>query len=134
MRRPVSEREKFDRLVREAYLDIPAAFRRRIENVAIVVEEEPTAEDLHRAGCPRGSTLLGLYHGIPLTHRTSSYGMVLPDRISLYRGPIERAARSEDELRHVIRETLWHEVGHYFGLSERQVREMERRWRRARRR
>jgi len=125
-------RERFDRLVQEAYLDVPAYFRRRIENVAVVVEEEPHADDLRRAGCPRDSTLLGLYSGIPLTHRTSSYGLVLPDRIIIFRGPIERLARNEADLRRIVRHTLWHEIGHYFGMNERQVREMERRWMRRR--
>lgn len=115
--------------VEEAWLEIPAALRRRIENVAIVVEDEPSADDLRRARCPRGSTLLGFYHGVPLTDRTSSYGMVLPDKISIYRGPIERMARSEREARRIVKETLWHEVGHYFGLDERRVRQAELRWR-----
>lgn len=121
-------REKFDQLVQEAYLDVPPEFRKRIENVAIVVEDEPRREDLQRAGCTPGSTLLGLYTGIPLTLRTSSYGLVLPDRIALFRGPIERMARNDHELRRIVRETLWHEIGHYFGMSERQVRAMEKRW------
>src|SRR5512140_2514318 len=121
-REPPSERDKFDRLVQDAVLDIPAPFRKRIENVAIVVEEEPSAHDLRRTRCPREATLLGLYTGVPLTARTSSYGLVLPDRIAIFRGPIERLARNERELRRIVRETLWHEVGHYFGLDEREVR------------
>lgn len=127
------ESEKFARLVRQSYLELPAYFRRRISNVAIVVEEEPGEDDLRRARCPQDSTLLGLYHGVPLTHRTSGYGMVLPDKISIYQGPIERLARSEKELREIVRDTLWHEIGHYFGMSERQLRQLELRWRRARR-
>jgi predicted Zn-dependent protease with MMP-like domain len=125
------ERAKFDGLVQEAWLDIPAWFRKRVSNVAIVVEEEPGGDDLHRARCPRDSTLLGLYHGIPLTQRTSSYGLVLPDKISIYRGPIERLARNEKELRQIVRDTLWHELGHYFGMDERQVRQAARRWRKS---
>lgn len=125
------QRARFDRLVQEAWLAIPAAFRRRVENVAIVVEQEPTIGDLRRAGCPRDSTLLGLYHGVPLTRRTSSYGLVLPDKISIYRGPIERMARNERELARIVRDTLWHELGHYFGMDERQVRQAARRWRKA---
>jgi predicted Zn-dependent protease with MMP-like domain len=130
---PPTARNRFDRLVQEAYLDVPAYFRRRIKNVAIVVEEEPARDDLHRAGCPRDSTLLGLYTGIPLTNRTSSYGLVLPDRITIFRGPIERMAHGEADLRRIVRHTVWHELGHYFGMNERQVREMERRWMRRRR-
>ena len=125
-----NKREEFARLVEEACLQIPARFRRRIANVAIVVEEEPSTEDLQGAHCPLGSTLLGLYHGVPLTQRTSHYGLVLPDKISIYRRPIERLARNERHLRQIVRETLWHEVGHYFGLNEQQLRRAERRWRR----
>jgi predicted Zn-dependent protease with MMP-like domain len=124
------ERARFDRLVQEAWLAIPAGFRKRVENVAIVAEDEPGPDDLRRARCPRGSTLLGLYHGIPLTRRTASYGLVLPDKISIYRGPIERIARNERDLARIVRETLWHELGHYFGMDERQVRQAARRWRR----
>ena len=124
------KREEFARLVEEACLQIPAHFRRRIANVAIAIEEEPSAEDLERADCPLDSTLLGLYHGVPLTQRTTGYGLVLPDKVSIYRGPIERLARNERHLRQIVRETLWHEVGHYFGLNEQQVRQAERRWRR----
>ena len=133
MRGRSGEPDKFAQWVREAYLEIPARLRRRIANVAIVVEEEPSAEDLRSARCPRDSTLLGLYHGIPLTERTSSYGMVLPDRISIYRGPIQRLARGEAEARRIVKETLWHEVGHYFGMDEQRVRRAERRWRKANR-
>lgn len=132
--RPRASADRFEEYVREAWLEIPARLRKRIENVAVVVEDEPSADDLRRARCPRDSTLLGFYHGIPLTLRTASYGLVLPDRISIYRGPIERLARSERELRHIVKETLWHEVGHYFGMDERQVALAERRWRRISRR
>ena len=125
-----NKREEFARLVEEACLQIPARFRRRIANVAIVVEEEPSEGDLEGAYCPPGSTLLGLYHGVPLTQRTSHYGLVLPDKISIYRRPIERLARNERHLQQIVRETLWHEVGHYFGLNEQQLRRAERRWRR----
>ncbi len=125
--------DPFQEYLEEAWLEIPARLRRRIENVAVVLEDEPSAADLRRARCPRGSTLLGLYHGIPLTERTSAYGMVLPDKISIYRGPIERQARSQRELRRIIKETLWHEVGHYFGMDELRVRRLEKRWRSPRR-
>jgi predicted Zn-dependent protease with MMP-like domain len=124
--------EEFEQWVEEAFLRVPARFRKRLENVVIVVEDEPTADDLHRARVPRGSTLFGLYHGVPLTERTVMGGMVLPDRISIYRGPIERAARSEREMKHIIAETLWHEIGHYFGMDEARVRRAERRWRKFR--
>lgn len=123
-------RSQFEEIVRQAWLRIPKRFRREIQNLAIVVEEEPSRSLLRSSGVPPGDTLLGLYQGIPLAQRGLGYGMVLPDKISLFQGPIEREARDEDDLPRVVYETLWHEVAHYFGMSERQVRASERRRRR----
>ena len=124
------EREHFEKLVRAAWRRIPGRFRRRVHNVAIVVEDEPTRGQLRSSDVPPGDTLLGLYQGVPLTQRGSGYGMVLPDKISLFQGPIERAARSPAEIPEIVYDTLWHEVAHYFGMSEREVRVSERRRRR----
>jgi predicted Zn-dependent protease with MMP-like domain len=121
------QRSEFEQLVEEAWLQIPPLFRRRIRNLAIVVEEEPGPEELRLGRVGPGSTLLGLYHGVPLNHRSMSYGMVLPDKISLFQGPIERAARRPEDISRVVYETLWHEVAHYFGMDEKQVRAAERR-------
>jgi predicted Zn-dependent protease with MMP-like domain len=98
--------------------------------VAIVVEPEPSRSQLRSSGVPAGDTLLGLYQGVPLTQRGSWYQMVLPDKISLFQGPIEREARNSEDLPRVIYETLWHELAHYFGMEEHQVRRAERRRRR----
>ena len=121
------EREQFEQIVRAAWRKIPSRFRRRIENVAIVVEDEPTRGQLRRGDVPPGSTLLGLYEGVPLSRRGAGYGMVLPDKISLFQGPIERSARHPDEIPNIVYDTLWHELAHYFGMSEREVRQSERR-------
>ena len=123
-------REEFEEIVRQAWARIPLRFRRRIENVAIVVEEEPSRALLRSSRVRPGDTLLGLYQGVPLTQRGMSYGMVLPDKISLFQGPIERAADSPEEIPQIVYDTLWHEVAHYFGMSEPQVRASERRRRR----
>jgi predicted Zn-dependent protease with MMP-like domain len=123
-------RREFEEIVHEAWQRIPRRFRRRIENVAIVVEAEPSRRHLRTAGVPPGDDLLGLYEGIPLTERSTSYGMVLPDKISLFQGPIERAAWRPQDVPRVVYETLWHELAHYFGMSEGQVRASERRRRR----
>jgi predicted Zn-dependent protease with MMP-like domain len=120
-------RRDFERLVEQAWRRIPRRFRDRVENVAVVVEDEPSRGALRRAGVPPGDTLLGLYHGVPLTQRGTWYQMVLPDKISLYQGPIERTALREDDIPRVVYETLWHEVAHYFGMNEGQVRRAERR-------
>ena len=107
----------FDRIVEEAYRKIPLHFRKRMNNVAIVVEQEP----------PRGRPLLGLYEGRPLTFRQVSDGFVLPDRITIYQGPHERQAASPEQLRQLVEETIWHEIAHHFGMDEKRVRAAEKR-------
>ncbi|MDX2153835.1 MAG: metallopeptidase family protein [Bryobacteraceae bacterium] len=111
----MSPRE-FDLLVEEALATIPARFRCRLKNVALVVEPEP----------PRPG-LLGLYVGRPLPQRSVSEGFAMPDHIYIYQGPHERMARTPEGLRRLVEETVWHEVAHYFGMSEQQVRRWERR-------
>jgi predicted Zn-dependent protease with MMP-like domain len=118
----------FERLVREAVTLIPARFRREITNLALVVEPEPSAELLEEMEIDPPDTLYGLYQGTPLTERTWSYGNTLPDRIVIYQRPIEEDCDDEDEIRAVIGETLIHEVGHYFGLSEEEIEEIEERY------
>lgn len=123
--------DEFDRLVGAAYKRIPARFRRRLKNVALVVEAEPTRAQLGRLG--PGGTLLGLYEGRPLTARSVFEPFAMPDRITIFQGPHERLARTPVDLARLVEETVWHEVAHYFGMDELQVRAAERR-RRAERR
>jgi len=118
--------DAFDRLVSAAYARIPGRFRRRMKNIALVVEAEPTAAQLAKGRVPRGGTLLGLYEGRPLTVRSVFEPFAMPDRITLFQGPHERLARSPDHLARLVEETVWHEVAHYFGMDERQVRAAER--------
>ena len=94
-------------------------------NLAIVVEDEPSSELLGEMEIAPPDTLLGLYQGIPLTERAWDYGNALPDRILLFQGPLERESSDEDDLVVAIGETLIHEVGHYFGLSEEEIEEIE---------
>lgn len=117
----------FDSLVERMYARIPARFRRRLENVAIMVEAEPTTRHLRSAGVPPGDTLLGLYEGRPLPVRSVSEPFAMPDRITIFQGPIERMSRTEAQLEQAVYETLWHEIAHYFGMNEAQVRAAERR-------
>ena len=125
-------REQFSTLVNQALETIPRRFRDAINNVAVVVEDEPSPELLEDMGMDEGDTLFGLYHGTPLTHRDFSYGNTLPDRISIYQFPIEDACQDEDEIRQCVAETVIHEFGHYFGLSEEEIEEIEERyWRKA---
>jgi predicted Zn-dependent protease with MMP-like domain len=118
-------RERFEQLVEEALREIPKRFRKAIHNVAVVVEQEPAADVLDELEVPPGDTLLGLYQGTPLTQRSWGHGNSLPDRISIYQGPIEDACDDEDEIRDCIAETVIHEFGHYFGMSEEQIEEIE---------
>ena len=118
-------RREFERLVAEAITLIPARFRREMKNLSIVVEDEPSLELLAEMEIEPPDSLYGLYQGTPLTERTWGYGNALPDRITLYQRSIESDCEDEDEMRAIIGETLIHEVGHYFGLSEAEIEEIE---------
>ncbi len=118
---------EFDRVVERALERIPAPFRKRMENIAVVVEQEPSPHQLYRARVPRGDTLLGLYEGRPLTVRSSFEPFSMPDRITIFQGPHERMARSPEHLERLVADTVWHEIAHYFGMDERRVRAAERR-------
>ena len=119
--------EQFEELVDRAWEEIPDGFRERFSNLAIFVESEPSQEQLRAARVPRRGTLLGLYQGVPLLKRSVHYGMVLPDRVTLFQGPIERSARRPDEIPDIVYNTLWHELAHHLGMNEREVRAAERR-------
>ncbi|HAV40834.1 MAG TPA: hypothetical protein DCW97_00270 [Acidobacteria bacterium] len=108
-------RDRFQQLVQESMRVVPKKYLRQIKNVAILVEDYP----------PPGQNLLGLYHGVPLNHRGSYYGNVPPDVIVLYQVPIESFCSTEDAVRERIEEVLLHEIGHYFGLDEKTLREIE---------
>lgn len=121
-------RAEFERLVREAIGLIPRRFREEMRNLALVVETEPAPELLAEMDIEPPDSLYGLYQGTPLTERTWDFGNNLPDRITLYQLPIEEDCEDEDDIREVIGETLIHEVGHYFGLSEEAIEEIEERY------
>jgi len=117
--------DQFDELVEQAFRRIPARFRKRMKNVALVVEPEPNERQLRRVG--RSATLLGLYEGRPLTQRSVFEPFAMPDRITIFQGPHERLATSHEHLVRMVEDTVWHEVAHYFGMDELQVRAAERR-------
>jgi len=121
-------REKFEKLVGEAMALIPKRFRLEMQNIAVVVEDEPSAELLDEMEIEPPDSLYGLYQGTPLPERTWGYGNTLPDRVTLFQKPIEEDSEDEDDVRAVIGETLIHEVGHYFGLSEEEIEEIEERY------
>ena len=118
-------REEFRALVDQALLMIPENFREAMQNIAIVVEDEPSASALAGVGIEPPDTLLGLYEGTPLTERHWAHGNTLPDKITLFQGPIEDASDDREDTIVAIAETLIHEVGHYFGLSEEEIEEIE---------
>jgi predicted Zn-dependent protease with MMP-like domain len=119
------ERDRFEDLAREAFENLPPELSQKMENVVIVVEDCPTSEVRSRMKLGRDRMLLGLYEGVPLSHRGSGYGAypVPPDKISLYQKNIERIARGEKEIAAKIREVLIHEIAHHFGMNEQQIRE-----------
>jgi predicted Zn-dependent protease with MMP-like domain len=121
-------RERFERLVVEAVALIPKRFRREMKNLALVVDDEPTAALLDEMEIEPPDSLYGLYQGTPLPERSWAHGNTLPDRVTLFQKPIEEDCEDEDEVRAVIGETLIHEVGHYFGLSEEEIEEIEERY------
>ena len=122
-------REHFQRLVVEAVALIPKLFRREMKNLALVVEDEPAPELLAEMEIEPPDSLYGLYQGTPLPERHWAHGNTLPDRITIYQRPIEEECEGdEDEVRAVIGETLIHEVGHYFGMSEEEIEEIEERY------
>ena len=118
-------RERFEKLVEDALKEIPKRFRREMRNVAVVVEDEPSQELLDEMEIEPGDTLFGLYQGTPLPERSWAFGNNLPDRISIYQKPTEEACADDDEIRDCVAETVIHEFGHYFGMSEEEIEEIE---------
>ena len=120
------DRESFDWLVARAVDSLPDEFRTRLENVDVVVEERPTQYQLARARLGRGYTLLGLYEGVPVTRRGSHYGMVPPDKITIFRKPVEAKCRDDVEIVAEIQRVVQHEIAHHFGIGDARLRQMER--------
>jgi predicted Zn-dependent protease with MMP-like domain len=118
------DRNAFERLVAEALNSLPQAFQENLDNVEVVVEEWPDRETMRQAGISHPAQLLGFYHGIPQTKRTRNYGLVLPDKISIYRRPIEMRCRTMEEVEEMIRHVLHHEIAHHFGSSDERLREI----------
>lgn len=122
-------RDAFARLVEEAIALIPTRFQREMKNLALVVEDEPSAALLDDLDIEPPDSLYGLYEGTPLTEREwSAPGALLPDRITIFQRPIEEDCDDVDDVRAMIGETLIHEIGHYFGLSEDEIEAIEERY------
>ena len=118
-------RRQFEGLVDKALRKLPKKFKEKIANIAVVVEDWADDETLEEMGIEPPDTLYGLYRGIDLTRRDSSYGNVMPDVITIYQGPIEEDAVDEREMAEIVRETVVHELGHYFGLDDETMHHIE---------
>ena len=119
------DRKKFEQLVDEGIQAIPKKFLDKLDNVTIVVEDEPNKFQREETGMRRGSILFGLYEGVPQTARGYYYGSVLPDKITIFQKPIEQFAKSEDAVKEMVRDTVWHEIAHHLGMDEKEVRQAE---------
>lgn len=119
------DREKFEWLVTRAVQALPEEFVARLENIDVVVEDWPTVEQLTRVGLREGHTLLGLYEGVPLTKRGGHYGLVPPDKITIFRKPIEAKCRYDAEITAEIQRVVKHEVAHHFGIGDARLEQIE---------
>ncbi len=117
-------RERFERLVARAIEDLPEEFLTRMENIDVVVEDYPTRSQRSRAGLRHDQILLGLYEGVPLTRRGAHYGMVTPDKITIFQKPIESRCKDDDEITAEIQSVVRHEIAHHFGISDARLRQI----------
>lgn len=118
------DRETFEKLVQEALGELPEEFLEKLENVAVVVEDWPTAEQLSSVGVRQPSTLFGLYYGVPKTKRGSFYS-ALPDKISIFAGPILATSSTPETIKKHIKQVVQHEIAHHFGFDEKKVRKAQ---------
>jgi len=120
------DRQEFQWLVEKAVSSLPEEFREKLDNIDIVVDDWPSSAQLSRVGLKRGHTLLGLYEGVPLTRRTVHYGLVPPDKISIFQKPIEARCRNNLNITAEIRRIVIHEIAHHFGISDARLRQLGR--------
>lgn len=118
--------EEFDKLIAKAMDELPQEYIKGLDNVAIVMADEPSAGQLGKAKAKKGYLLLGLYEGIPLTARGAGYNLVLPDKITLFKKPILELSEGSEDLFENIKRTLWHEIAHYYGLDHSRINHLQR--------
>ncbi|MFA6001072.1 MAG: metallopeptidase family protein [Thermoleophilia bacterium] len=118
------DRKHFEELVEQALVSLPPEFAERLDNVSIVVQDLASPAQLRKVNLKDPHHLLGLYEGIPLTRRPDAYAGALPDQISIFRIPIEEMSHSDEEIKAQVRNTVMHELGHYFGMSEKELRDI----------
>ena len=120
------DKEKFEELVDLAVKSVPEEFLSRLDNIDILVEDRPTLSQLRKAKLKANQTLLGLYEGIPQTRRGTNYGMVLPDKITIFQKAIEAKCHNDGEIVTEIERVVKHEIAHYFGISDARLHELDR--------
>jgi predicted Zn-dependent protease with MMP-like domain len=119
------KRNKFKQIVSEGISAIPEEFLKQLDNVAVVIERRPTKTQEKKLHLRQGLVLFGLYEGVPQTRRGSGYSGVLPDKITIFQEAIEVAGRDVEDIKEMVKNTVWHEIAHHFGMDERRVREAE---------
>lgn len=118
--------EEFEKLVAEAITQLPANIRANMDNVAVVIEDSPSGRQRLKAGLRADDLLFGLYEGIPKTSRGAGYTGVLPDKITIFKDSIEIVAKTPEDIKAQVMETVWHEIAHHFGINEERVRKLSR--------
>lgn len=119
------QRSRFEKIVKDGIRAIPEKFLRKLNNVAIVIEGEPMPAEKKKLNIHSNWMLLGLYEGVSQARRGANYNATLPDKITIFQKPIEREAQDEEDLKEIVKNTVWHEIAHHFGMSEAQVRQAE---------
>jgi predicted Zn-dependent protease with MMP-like domain len=125
-RRVKMDREKFEEIVDKAVKSLPAEFLEHLDNVEVLTADQPTPGQLRKSSLKADQTLLGLYEGVPQTRRGTSYGMVLPDKITIFQKTIEARCRNDEEILAEIEHVVKHEIAHHFGISDARLREIGR--------
>ena len=120
------DRERFEWLVAKAVDSLPDEFHSKMENIDVVVEEQPTRSQLAELGLKGGETLLGLYQGVPLTRRGRHYGLVVPDKITIFQKPIEAKCKYDAAITNEVRRVVLHEIAHHFGITDARLNQLER--------
>ncbi|MBU4369438.1 metallopeptidase family protein [Patescibacteria group bacterium] len=115
----------FEKLVKKAIMTLPGHIRKKMDNVAIVIEKRPSQYELKKVGIRQRTSLLGLYQGVPKTTWGRSFMTILPDKITIFQESIENLANSKKEIMEIIKNTVWHEIAHHFGFSEKGIRALE---------
>lgn len=119
------KKEKFEKLVEEALVDLPKEFKKLIDNLVVIVEKEAHPETYRQTGTHPFNRILGTYHGVPFKHRGPYYGNNPPDVIAIYQKPIEEICTTEEEIKKEVRKVVIHEIGHYFGFSDNEMKKIE---------